>query len=50
MSGERVLVVHDEPSVLRLCTEALAGEGFQVQGAAANQEALSRLKRERFGR
>jgi two-component system C4-dicarboxylate transport response regulator DctD len=49
MSGERILVVHDTPSELRLCAETLAGEGFQIEGAASSQEALGRLKRERFG-
>jgi PAS domain S-box-containing protein len=49
MNGERILVVHHAPSELRLCAETLAVAGFQVQEVASSQDALHRLREERFG-
>ncbi|MGD8791163.1 MAG: PAS domain S-box protein [Anaerolineae bacterium] len=48
MSGERILVVHNEPAALRLCAETMAQGGFQVEKACSEEEALDRLQRERF--
>ncbi len=41
--GARVLVVDDEPAILRAVRINLAGHGFQVETAETGQEALNRL-------
>jgi two-component system KDP operon response regulator KdpE len=45
MSGERVLVVDDEPQVLRLLRTALTERGYDVAAAANGEEALDLLAR-----
>ena len=42
---ERILVVDDEPAVLRLVRDKLDREGFQVYVAASGQEALGAIER-----
>jgi DNA-binding response OmpR family regulator len=44
MSAERILVIDDEPSVVRLCQRALEEEGFEVKGALSGEEGLRLLK------
>jgi two-component system KDP operon response regulator KdpE len=41
MSGERVLVVDDEPQILRALRATLRGAGYAVDSAATVQEALT---------
>ena len=43
MSGERVLVVDDEPQIRRALRTALAGHGYQVEVAADGEAALTAL-------
>jgi putative two-component system response regulator len=43
MSGERILVVDDEPSVMQLCVTILAGEGYRVTTASRGEEALDKI-------
>jgi DNA-binding response OmpR family regulator len=38
--SETVLIVDDEPLVLRLCCSILARQGYDVQGAGSGEEAL----------
>lgn len=45
MSGARVLVVDDEPQVLRALRLALTGYGYQVETAATGEEALELIGR-----
>ncbi len=40
LGAETVLIVDDEPLVLRLCCSILARQGYHVLGAASAQEAL----------
>jgi DNA-binding response OmpR family regulator len=40
LGSETVLIVDDEPLVLRLCCSILARQGYHVLGAASAQEAL----------
>ncbi len=42
MSGARVLVVDDEPQILRALQTALRGAGYDVEAAATAAEALTR--------
>ena len=48
MAHERILVVDDEPQIVRLCVEMLAPLGFEVHGMTSSLEALTRLKSESF--
>ncbi len=48
MAIERILVVDDNPHIVRLCTRVLAGEGYQVQGVSQGREALALLASGRF--
>ncbi len=48
MSGERVLVVDDDPDVVELCRRILTSEGYLVKGATSGQEALEMARREPF--
>lgn len=41
MSGARILVVDDEPQILRALTTNLRGAGYEVETAATVEEALS---------
>jgi len=43
-ANERILVVDNEPAVVRMCTRILAGGGYQVRGAGGGREALARLE------
>ena len=43
MSGERILVVDDEPQIRRALRTALSGHGYQVELAADGDEALAAL-------
>jgi DNA-binding NtrC family response regulator len=44
----RILVIDDEPALVRLCTELLVEVGYQAQSAFGGQQALDRLEQERF--
>ena len=44
MTAERILVIDDEPNVIRLCQRALGKEGFEVKGALSREEGLQLLK------
>jgi CheY-like chemotaxis protein len=44
----RVLVVDDEPDVLLLCRVNLEFEGYEVAEAADGEEAMQRLREQRF--
>jgi two-component system response regulator RegX3 len=46
--NERILVVDDAPAILDAVTDALAAEGFQVEGAADGKAALERAEAEPF--
>jgi len=46
-SLKRILVVEDEPSVSRLCRQALASEGFNVDTAANGEVAKRMLRKEK---
>jgi two-component system NtrC family sensor kinase len=48
MSSERILVVDDEPRLVKACTETLAGEGYQAHGAGGGREALACLEEKSF--
>jgi len=50
MGAERILVIDDEPNVIRLCQRALAKEGFAVQGALSGKEGLELLKAGQVGK
>jgi two-component system KDP operon response regulator KdpE len=45
VSGARVLVVDDEPEVLRLLRTALTERGYDVSAAASGEEALAAVER-----
>ena len=46
MSGKRVLVVDDEPFILRSLTFVLRKEGFDVSEASNGVEAMERIREE----
>jgi two-component system response regulator RegX3 len=46
--NERILVVDDTPAILDAVTDALAAEGFQVQGATEGSAALEAAETEPF--
>ncbi|MFH0945666.1 MAG: response regulator [Planctomycetota bacterium] len=46
MSGKRVLVVDDEPFILRSLTFVLRKEGFEVSEASNGVEAMERIREE----
>ena len=48
MADERILVVDDEPRIVRLCTQILTELGYSVQGVHSGLEALTRLRAEAF--
>jgi len=48
MAHERILVVDDEPQIVRLCVEMLTPLGFDVHGLTSSPEALTCLERETF--
>ncbi len=48
MTAKRILVVDDEPNVVKSCARMLELEGFEVQTASGGSEALALYKREHF--
>jgi CheY-like chemotaxis protein len=48
MTGVRILVVHDEPALVRLCAELLIEAGYQAHPAYGGQQALACLEQGRF--
>ena len=48
MTAKRILVIDDEPSVVRLCQQVLEEEGFEVKGALSGEEGLRLLKGRSF--
>ncbi len=42
MSGARILVVDDEPQILRALETTLRGAGYEVETAATGEDALTR--------
>lgn len=48
MTAERVLVIDDEASVIRMCIRALQGAGFAAEGASGGREAIERCQKEDF--
>ena len=46
MSANRLLIVDDEPQILRALTPALAAAGFDVVGASSGEEAMGLLASE----
>ena len=44
MTAERILVIDDEPNVIRFCQRALEKQGFEVKGALRGEEGLQLLK------
>ncbi len=48
MAHERILVVDDEPQIVRLCVEMLTPLGFDVHGLTSSLEALTCLEQETF--
>ncbi len=47
-SHEKILVVDDEPDIAELVTYNLKKEGFSVSSASDGNEALERIRKERF--
>ena len=48
MSDERILMVDDNPSMVKVCAEILTEEGYRVSQACGGREALTQLERGRF--
>ncbi len=48
VSGARILVVDDEPSILAFLSEILAREGYEVETTDSGKEALDLLKEKRY--
>jgi DNA-binding response OmpR family regulator len=48
VAAQRILVVDDEPNVVKSCARMLELEGFEVQTASGGSEALALYKRENF--
>jgi two-component system KDP operon response regulator KdpE len=48
MSSGRILVVDDEPQIRRVLRTALTSQGYEVQDARSGEEALEKLRQERF--
>lgn len=44
---EKILVVEDDPDIMRLMTHTLAGAGYQVIPAYGGEDALRKVKRQR---
>lgn len=45
---QRILVVDDDPQIRRVMRTALTGEGFEIADARNGEDALERLREERF--
>jgi two-component system KDP operon response regulator KdpE len=48
MSGARILIVDDEPQIRRVMRTTLAAHGYIVADARSGEEALEKLRTERF--
>jgi len=48
VSGARILVVDDEPTILAFLKKVLGGEGYDVDTASSGEEALGMIKNERY--
>ena len=48
MPDGRILVIDDEPYIVRLCTQMLTQQGYAVQGVTSGWEAIARLEAESF--
>lgn len=48
MGSRKILVVDDEPDIVELVTYNLKKEGFEVSSAPDGEEALARIRKERF--
>ncbi len=48
MRSKRILVVDDEPNVVKSCARMLELEGFEVQGATSGTEAIALYKGDHF--
>lgn len=48
MTAKRILLVDDEPNVVKSCARMLELEGFAVAGVTGGKEALDLYRRERF--
>jgi len=48
MSTEKVLVVDDEPQIRRVMRSALTKEGYIVDDARSGEEALDKLREQRY--
>lgn len=48
MKGKRILVVDDEPDIVELCSYNLSKEGYDVASAPDGEEALGRIRKEKF--
>lgn len=48
MSGNRVLIVDDEPQIRRVLKTALAAQGYEVREARSGEEALDAVRAQRF--
>ncbi len=48
MGSRKILVVDDEPDIVELVTYNLKKEGFEVSSAPDGEEALTRIRKERF--
>ena len=48
MSAGRILVVDDEPQIRRVMRMTLTGEGYEVEDARSGEEALEKLRADRF--
>jgi phosphate regulon transcriptional regulator PhoB len=48
MEGKRIFVVDDEPDIVELCSYNLRKEGYDVSSAADGEEALRRIREEKF--
>jgi PAS domain S-box-containing protein len=48
MPDGRILVIDDEPYIVRLCIQTLIPQGYAVQGVTSGREAIARLEAESF--
>ncbi len=48
MAGERILVIDDEPDVIRVCQRALKEGGFEIEGALSGEEGLQLIEEGNF--
>ncbi|RLC57337.1 MAG: hypothetical protein DRI80_15110, partial [Chloroflexota bacterium] len=48
MRGKRILIVDDEPNVVKSCARILELEGFEVRGVTGGAEAIDLYKGDHF--